>query len=175
MKRVAAAVVLMGLSVVAGCKKGGGGSHPDFPGTAEGAKAMLGELLKPNADVAALSKGLRPDPDDYAAVFSGDAAEKIKKVMDPAWDSGQLVLKGNPGQTELLMASASVDELKAGTGGAQSCPGGYKDAAAQMKSGLVVYCFKFVEPGKTLGMAFDGLIYVNGHWAIFPKPWRALK
>jgi hypothetical protein len=21
-------------------------------------------------------------------------------------------------------------------------------------------------------MAYDGLIYVNGHWAWFPKPWR---
>lgn len=25
-----------------------------------------------------------------------------------------------------------------------------------------------------LGMAYDGLIYVNGHWAWFPKPWRVL-
>jgi hypothetical protein len=39
---------------------------------------------------------------------------------------------------------------------------------------LKIYRFKFVEPGKDLGMAFDGLIYVNGHWRIFPKPWRAL-
>ena len=30
-----------------------------------------------------------------------------------------------------------------------------------------------VKPGETLGMAFDGLAFVNGHWRIFPKPWRA--
>ena len=44
--------------------------------------------------------------------------------------------------------------------------------AAQIKPGLKVYRFKFVEPGEDLGMAFDGLVNVNGHWRIFPKPWR---
>ena len=44
-----------------------------------------------------------------------------------------------------------------------------------MKSGLTVYAFKFVKPGETLGMAFDGLVWVNGHFAIFPKPWRFLR
>ena len=28
------------------------------------------------------------------------------------------------------------------------------------------------EPGEELGMAFDGLTYVNGNWRIFPKPYR---
>ena len=34
--------------------------------------------------------------------------------------------------------------------------------------------FKFVEQGETLGLAFDGLIFVNDHWVFMPKPWRAL-
>jgi len=28
--------------------------------------------------------------------------------------------------------------------------------------------------GKTTGLAFDGLIYVNNRWVLMPKPWRAL-
>ena len=32
--------------------------------------------------------------------------------------------------------------------------------------------FKFVKPGQTFGMAFDGLVYINGKWCIFPKPYR---
>lgn len=32
-----------------------------------------------------------------------------------------------------------------------------------------------LEPGQTLGMAFDGLVHVNGHWRLFPKPWKALR
>jgi len=37
-----------------------------------------------------------------------------------------------------------------------------------------VYRWKYVKPGEQLGTSFDGLIYVNSHWAWFPKPWRVL-
>jgi hypothetical protein len=65
--------------------------------------------------------------------------------------------------------------LKAGTGQAKELAGGWKEAAAKMKPGLKVYRFHFLEPGKTAGMSYDGLIYVNGNWRVFPKPWRALE
>jgi hypothetical protein len=173
--RTVFAISLLALSVAAGgCKKSSVTvPHPSFPGTPEGAKALLSEYLKPGADVTTLSKGLRPDPEDYAVVFTGDAAKKVQAVEEPIWNSGQATLKAaHPTQTELLLLSATTDELKAGS---PNCPGGYKEAAAQMKSGLTVYCFKFVEPGSKTGTAFDGLIFVNGHWSIFSKPWRALK
>jgi hypothetical protein len=53
-------------------------------------------------------------------------------------------------------------------------PGGYKDVLAHMKPGIPIVRFKFVEPGKRLGMAFDGLVHVNGRWVLMPRPWRAL-
>jgi hypothetical protein len=116
---------------------------------------------------------LRPDPEDYPAVFTGDAAKKVQAVEDPVWNGGQANLRAaHPTQTELLLLSATTDELKAGS---PNCPVEYKYVAAQMKSGLTVYCFKFVEPGSKKGSPFDGLIFVNGHWALFSKPWRALK
>ena len=34
--------------------------------------------------------------------------------------------------------------------------------------------WKFTKPGEDLGMAYDGLVFVNGHWAWFPKPYRAI-
>jgi hypothetical protein len=37
-----------------------------------------------------------------------------------------------------------------------------------------LYRFRFVEPGKEQGNAYDALSYVNGHWVLIPKPWRAL-
>lgn len=43
-----------------------------------------------------------------------------------------------------------------------------------LNKGLVFYRFKFVEPGKELGISFDGLVFVNGRFVIFPKPWRML-
>ena len=148
------------------------GDSKSYPGTDEGAEALLKEFLKPGADVAALSKQLRPAKADYDAVFQPELAAKADATYGPAWDAGQMVIAPKPGQTELKLFSATSDELKGWQGNAAEFPGGYKDVAAQLKPGVKIYRFKFVEPGQDLGMAYDGLAYVNGHWRIFPKPWR---
>ena len=146
-----------------------------FPGTDEGAKQLANAFLKPGADYAALSKPLRPTAADYAAVFEGDFGTKVAAAWDPAWEAGKMVMAPKPGQTEVKISSATTEELKSGTGNAKELAGGWKEAAAKMKSGLKVYRFHFLEPGKDAGMSFDGLIYVNGNWRVFPKPWRALE
>lgn len=143
-------------------------------GTEAGATSLLKEFLKPGADHAALSKQLRPTAADYAAVFEADSSAKVAAVYDPAWEGGQMIVAPKPGQTEVKVFSATSDEMKSWTGNAAEFAGGWKDVGPKLKPGLKIYRFKFVEPGKDLGMAFDGLIYVNGNWRIFPKPWRAL-
>lgn len=144
-----------------------------FSGDETGAKALVQSFLKPGADLPAMTASLRPDPADYAAVFTSDAAPKVERAHAALWSGGDAVIKPNPGQTEARVGAQSVDKMRGGDTGA--CPGGYRDAAAAMKPGQVVHCFKFVKPGESLGMAFDGLIFVRGHWAFFPKPWKALR
>lgn len=146
-----------------------------FPGTEAGATNLLKEFLKPGADHAALSKQLRPTAADYAAVFEPDLSAKLAAIYDPAWDSGQLVVAPKAGQSDVKVFSTTSDEMKSWTRTAAEFPGGWKRAAPKLKPGLKIYRFKFVEPLKDLGMAFDGLIYVNGNWRIFPKPWRAME
>lgn len=150
----------------------GGTTASSHPATEEGAKALLAEFVKPGADHAALSRQLRPTADDYKAVFEPELAAKAESGYGPAWDAGQLVVAPKAGQTEVKVFSATSDELKSWSGSAAEFPGGWKDVAAQIKPGLRVYRFKFVEPGEDLGMAYEGLVHVNGHWRIFPKPWR---
>ena len=147
-------------------------SASSHPGTDAGAEALLKEFLKPGADYAALTKQLRPTKADYEAVFEPDLAASADAVYTPAWDGGAMVIAPKEGQTELKLSSATSEELKSWTGGAAEFPGGYKEVAAKLKPGLKLYRFKFVKPGEDLGMAFDGLSHVNGHWRIFPKPWR---
>jgi len=144
-------------------------------GTEDEAKALVAELAKPGADLAALSAKLRPTAADYAAVFDAELAKKAESLYGPAWAAGQIVVQHKPDQTATLVSKATTDELVAGTGQSMSFPGGYKKVAPRMKRGLTIYAFKFVVPGQQLGMAYDGLIFVNGHWALFPKPWRALQ
>lgn len=143
-----------------------------YPGTADGAKTLLAEFVKPGADLPALSKQLEPSKADYEAVFEPSLSSKAETMYEPAWSSGQMVVQPKAGQTEVKLISATTDELKSWSGKATDFPGGYKDVASHLKPGLTLYKFSFVEPGQDLGMAFDGLVYVNGNWRLFPKPYR---
>jgi hypothetical protein len=144
-------------------------------GDATGAKEVMSALAKPGADTTALTNALRPKPEDYAAVFVGDAAEKVKAGIEPLWDGGKLTLKPSADQTEVTVVGAPQPELAKGDGNAVHCPGGYKDIAAKIQPGVVVHCVRFTKPGEKGGLHVDGLVNVNGHWALFPKPWRFLK
>ncbi|MBI3074109.1 MAG: hypothetical protein HYY84_18525 [Deltaproteobacteria bacterium] len=146
----------------------------NFPGTADGAKALLGEFLKPNSDRPGLTRALKPTAADYSAVFEGDAATKAATAYEKLWNDPRAVIGADPANTELLMWAAKTDELKSWTGEANNFPGGYKNVAQHFKAGLTVYRWKYVKPGEKLGMAYDGLVHVNGRWAWFPKPWRAV-
>ena len=146
----------------------------DYPPTAEGAKALLKAFVQPGADWAALTKPLQPTTADYATVFEAPTAAKVQAMYDPAWKAGQLVIKPNPGQTEVLLDGVPTAEVRAWTAKAgEILPGGWSKMQGEIKEGFTIYRFKFVEPGKTTGMAYDGLIHVNGQWRIFARAWRA--
>lgn len=151
-------------------------SSSSYPGTEDGAKALVAEFVKPGADLAALTRNLRPTKADYDAVFTPDLAAKADTVYGAAWDGGQLgSIAPKPGQTQVMIMSATSEELKSWTGDAKEFAGGWKDVSAQLKPGVTFYQFQFVEPGKKFGMAYDGLAYVNGNWRIFPKPWKVMR
>ena len=154
------------------CSRSKSNEASSHPGTEAGARELLSEFLKSGADHSALSKPLRPTTADYQAVFEPDFARSAETTYAAAWDSGQMIIAPNQGQTELKLASATSEDLKSWNDKALAFPGGYKDVATKFKDGLTIYRFKFVKPGEDLGMAYDGLIYVNGQWRIFPKPWR---
>src|SRR5688500_6536458 len=137
-----------------------------FPGTEAGATSLLEEFLKPGADLAALSKQLRPTSADYAAVFDADSTANVAVAYAPVWEAGIRIVAQWAGQTEVKVISTTSDEMKSWSGNAAELAGGWKEVAPKLKPGLKVYPFKFVDPGKDLGMAFDGLTYVNGNWRI---------
>jgi hypothetical protein len=143
-------------------------------GTEAGAKSLLSAFVKPGADHASLTSQLRPTKADLEAIFSPGVAAKADAAYSPAWDDGKMVIEPKSGQSEVKLFSATSEELKSGSGKAEAFPGGWKEVASELKPGLQVYGFKFVEPGEEMGMAFDGLVFVNDHWCIVPKPWRVL-
>lgn len=167
MKKQAIAIILLFLA--ASC------SGPK--GTAREAQQLLRAFLKPGADRVAMSNKLKPTKKDYLSIFKDPQdAEKANSVYESAWNKGMIVIRPKPGQTALLLWSASSEDIQAWRGDAKlHFPGGYQRIADKLKSGLTVYRWKFVKAGEKLGMASDGLYFANGHWFIVPKPWRALR
>ncbi|MFA6431357.1 MAG: hypothetical protein WCV91_03115 [Candidatus Margulisiibacteriota bacterium] len=140
----------------------------------KGAKQLINNFINPNIDHLKLTKTLHPDKLDYKAFFIDKSWEKAMKVYEETLWTKDLVIEGKEGQTKILIWSATPAELKAGTGNSKFFPGGYRDIADQIRPQHTIYRFKLVEPGDTSGRSFDGLVYLNGHWVIFPKPWKAL-
>ena len=149
-------------------------SFKSIPGTEAGAKQLASEFVKPGADTVALSKQLRPTSADYKSLFDPTTAAKIDAVYSKEWDAGSFVVKPGQGQTDVKIASATVADFKASSPKTKDFPGGYKKIASHLIGTSTIYRLQFVEPGKDAGNSYDGLTYVNGHWALIPKPWRGL-
>lgn len=146
-----------------------------YSGDSSGANDLVKQFVQPNADHAALTQQLKPTKEDYRAIFANEEmATKAESTYAGMWNSPDAVIKPKPGQTTSKVYSVSSDNIQKGTG-LDEFPGGYKDAGALFKPGLTLYKFDFLEPGAERGMAFDALVYVNGHWRFIPKPWRLAK
>ncbi|GAA3227660.1 hypothetical protein ACFO1B_22070 [Dactylosporangium siamense] len=142
-----------------------------YPETEEGAKALLQALPKNPP----LVLRLKPTTEDYRALFVGDAAAKAERFYAAnLWNDAKLT--ADAGQTQLQVFKATSDEIRSWSPTAEAnFPGGYQQAGPHLKPGFTWYRWRYAEPGKDSGMAYDGLVHVNGHWVWTPKPWRALE
>ena len=144
-------------------------------GNEDGARALLAQFVAPDADHGAQTRSLRPTSNDYKTLFDAKTAAKIEAAQAKDWDSNKAVIKPKPGQTEVKVWSATGSDLAKGAGNAKEFPDGYKKVAKHLAPSALFFRFKFVEAGKETGTAYDGLAFVNGHWVIAPKPWRAIE
>lgn len=157
---------------------GGQSGSTKFPGTKDGAKALLQEFLKPDADRKKMTMELRPTKEDYRAFYADEStAARAETFYDKLWSSGDAVVAPKEGQTELKLFSATTEDLRDSKGEASEFPGGMLSLAStdNLKPNQTIYAFKFVKPGESSGMAYEGLTHVNGNWRLFPKPWRFME
>ncbi|MDB4957904.1 MAG: hypothetical protein JWO36_5473 [Myxococcales bacterium] len=126
-----------------------------------------------SATPEAIAAALAPRDSDYAAVFAGAAAAQARKGYEAFWKTPPRGL-AKPGQTEVVAFALQADALTTDNEFSREFPGGYRKIAARLNPDNVWVSFKFVVPGQTTGMAYDGLVLLAGRWAWFPKPWRVL-
>ena len=116
---------------------------------------------------------LQPNDEDYARVFIGDAAARARSGYEGLWTTPP---KGfaKRGQTEVDAYATQAESFLTDNEFSREFPGGYRKIADQLNPELIWVRFKFREPGASAGMAYDGLVWLDGRWAWFPKPWHIL-
>ena len=146
----------------------------------EEARALLAQFLAPGADRIALTARLKPTHADYARVFKADSVPWFEEHFATLWrkEEGRVAIAAKEDQTELMLnAATTADLVRWDTGSGQPAaefPGGWQRIAPHLQPGLTFYRWKFTKPGERQGMAYDGLVWVDGRFVWFPKPWRAL-
>jgi hypothetical protein len=146
-----------------------------FPPTEQGARAVAAQFLaNSGADQSAAMKRLRPTQADYRAVYKEPVAGALEAENDRHWEKGE-TLRVSAARTEILMLVVPTDDLIDRKPALSEFPGGYQRVLPFLNRGIPIARFKYVEPGKTTGLAVDGLVHVNGRWVFMPKPWTAVK
>jgi len=158
------------LEVVSGSSK----ASSETPGSEAHARSLLMKFFEPDADLVALTSALFPTEEEVHMVYNDPVASKLAAGYAEAFKPG-IKFGPKPDQNALLTVHATTAQLKNGDAVLREFPGGYKDIVQYFKSDVPIVRFKFVKEGETLGLAFDGLVFVNNHWVIMPKPWRSLE
>lgn len=157
------------LQVVQSSKK----NTPDTPGTKANAQQFLKQFLEPTADRVALTASLRPSEAEIRAVYAAPLADALVAMYNDMYQPG-IQIGPKEGQSQLLVWHGTTNSLRDGDPVLEDFPGGYGEVRQYMQGEYPIVRFKFVKPGESLGMAFDGLVHINGRWVLMPKPWRAL-
>ncbi len=123
----------------------------------------------PTAGAAGVA-AFAPRAEDYARVFTAAIASAMELHFSMLWARNPEVT-AQVEQTELQLWSARGDQLR---GDVTGFPGGYKALAEHLVPDRTWSAWKYVRPGTTLGMAYDGLVWLDDRFVWFPKPWRAL-
>ena len=162
------------LAVMQGGGKGGGQGGDDGPGSRADAEKLLGRFLDTGADLARLTADLAPAAPDISAVYGEPLAGRLVAMYGQMFTPGARI-GPKPDQNALIVFHATTGALKRREAVLGEFPGGYEKVLDYIVGDYPIVRFKFVRQGEDLGLAFDGLIFVNGRWVLMPKPWRALK
>jgi hypothetical protein len=122
-----------------------------------------------------LVRSLRPREDDYEKVFVGEAINLARQGYEPMWDASLKIAYPSSEQTALLCYVAPAGMLAEENELSWHFPGGYRAIASWLNPHRVWVRWKYVKPGETSGLAYDGLVWIDDHWTWFPKPYRVLK
>ncbi|MCA0919722.1 hypothetical protein [Pseudooceanicola nanhaiensis] len=144
------------------------------PASEDAVRGLLSRFLSSQADRAALTQELAPQPEDVIAVFGPVLGARLVPIYAELFRPG-IALVPKPDQTALTILHTTTSELKSDIGLQQEFPGSYGLLLPYLAEGIPLVRFRFVRPGDRWGLAFEGLYFVHGRWVLMPKAWRGLE
>jgi len=138
----------------------------------EGQLTPLIHALAADAD-GSLTAQLRPHQDDYARAFVAEIADAARAAYEALWSNPPRV-SSTPSGSKLKLSIAPAGMLVEDNELSRGFPGGYRSIAPLLDPHRVWVAWKLIPPGKDAGMSYDGLVWLDDHWAWFPKPYRVL-
>lgn len=138
-------------------------------------KAQLTPLLMALSQDAdgQLAATLQPRPGDYARAFRPDVAERAKQAYEAMWSTWPRSSRASL-ESRLVCHIAPAGMLDHENALSRHFPGGYRAIAQLLQPQRAWVAWKLIEPGQSSGMAYDGLVWLDDHWAWFPRPYRML-
>ena len=115
---------------------------------------------------------LLPQKEDYAKAFVGEAVDVARQYYVDM--SIKEMTFPSIAQSQLLCHLAPAGMFESDNELSRHFPGGYRGISSLLNPHRVWVRWKYVRPGESSGMAYDGLVWLDDHWAWFPKPYRPL-
>lgn len=147
-------------------------------------KLQQATVKKDAKTINALGFGLMPDEARLKAGLRDDvSADDIKKIAsmhakfkDGAQGNAARLFNMKPEQTEVMLHSATTEDLIGKKPASNNFPGGAFEVAGKwLKPGVTYYQVGFVKPGEKLGMKFHLFYWDGKQWSMMGPLWRAGK
>lgn len=119
------------------------------------------------------SAALRPRAGDAALAFRAEFAAQAARAYEAIWRSAPRVSRAPPNfivQCHLAPAGMLGEDNAL----SYRFPGGYRHIASMLQPERIWAHWKYLKPGQSAGQSYDGLVWLDDHWAWFPKPYRVL-
>jgi hypothetical protein len=117
---------------------------------------------------------IKPRDEDYGRVFVGEAAAIAQETYTVLWRR-EPPRTAQSGLVEVKSFLAPAGMLADENDLSHHFPQGYRGIAQWLQPQRIWVAWKYLKPGAQSGEAYNGLVWVEDHWAWFPKPFRVLR
>jgi hypothetical protein len=113
---------------------------------------------------------MEPHPLDFQAVFGYQVAEEAAGIYKNLWNQGIVAPTPQPGHTMVRVAGCYSEWLRTDSRTSRRFPPEYRRIAHLLEPGVIWMVWKYMGHGRTKAATYDGLVYLEKHWAWLPSP-----